>query len=168
MSRRGRELGGAAADLGLLAGEQERALRTLVSSVPPDAPGGELDLRALLEPLASERVTVSCPATAVLLAEPTARAVAAAAGEALDNVRHHAGPQARAWILLDDDGEAVAVSVRDDGSGFAAGRLDQAAQTGRLGVAQSIVGRLRDVGGQASLTSMPGQGTEVELRVCRG
>ena len=43
-----------------------------------------------------------------------------------------------------------------------------AAAAGRLGVAQSIVGRLRDVGGKACLTSSPGQGTEVELRVPRG
>jgi signal transduction histidine kinase len=167
VSARGRELGGEAAELGWLAGEQETALRSLIALPPSPAPDGRLDVRTLLEPLAGERITVSCPAQEVLLPEATARALAAATGEALDNVRHHAGPDARAWVLLDDEGEAVAVSVRDDGVGFAAGRLAQAAEAGRLGVAQSIVGRIRELGGEASVTSAPGRGTEVELRVPR-
>ena len=36
---------------------------------------------------------------------------------------------------------------------------------GRLGVALSIRGRLRDLGGSAELVSTPGKGTEVELKV---
>jgi len=169
VSSRGRELGGEAAELARLAGEQESALRTLVSgaSAPPPA-AGLLDLASLLEPLGGDaRVTVSAPAGAVLLADAPARALAAAAGEALDNVRRHAGPDARAWLLVEDDGAHVIVSVRDNGRGFRDGRLAQAEAAGRLGVAQSIRGRLRDVGGHARLTSSPGQGTEVELRVPR-
>jgi hypothetical protein len=34
-----------------------------------------------------------------------------------------------------------------------------------MGVALSIRGRLRDLGGTAELISVPGQGTEVELKV---
>ncbi len=168
VSMRGRELGGEAAELGRLAREQELALRSLVSATPEPAPAGQADLRGLLQPLAAERVTVSCPAHPVLLPEAGARALAAAAGQALDNVARHAGSGASAWVLVEDEGTAVAVSVRDDGSGFAPGRLAQAAAAGRLGVAQAIVGRLRDVGGDASVTSVPGQGTEVEMRLPRG
>ncbi len=169
VSTRGRELGGEAAELARLAGEQESALRSLVSGAPADRPGdGLLDVGGLLGPLGSSRVTVSCPAGAVLLADRPARALAAAAGEALDNIRRHAGAGARAWVLVEDDGAAVTVSIRDDGLGFSSGRLAEAAAAGRLGVAQSIVGRLRDVGGNACLTSSPGKGTEVELRVPRG
>jgi signal transduction histidine kinase len=167
VSARGRELGGEAAELGRLAGEQETALRSLITLPPSPTPDGRLDVRALLEPLAGDRITVSCPAYDVLLPEAAAQALAAATGEALDNVRRHAGPDARAWVLLDDEGDAVAVGVRDDGVGFAAGRLARAADAGRLGVAQSIVGRIRDLGGEASVTSAPGRGTEVELRVPR-
>jgi hypothetical protein len=41
------------------------------------------------------------------------------------------------------------VTVRDDGAGFPAGRLDEAAVDGWLAVAQSIRGRLRNLGGTA-------------------
>lgn len=34
-----------------------------------------------------------------------------------------------------------------------------------MGVALSIRGRLRDLGGTAEVISVPGQGTEVELKV---
>jgi signal transduction histidine kinase len=169
VSARGRELGGEAAELARLAGEQESALRTLVSGASAAAPpgGGVLNVAGLLEPMGGGGVTVSGPAGAVLLAEASAQALAAAAGEALDNVRRHAGPDARAWVLVEDDGAVVTVSVRDNGLGFAPGRLEEAEAAGRLGVAQSIRGRLRDVGGTARLTSTPGQGTEVELHVPR-
>jgi signal transduction histidine kinase len=110
---------------------------------------------------------VSCPATAVLVTEKAARALAAATREALDNAGRHGGSEARAWVLVEDEGTGVTVSIRDDGAGFAPGRLAEAARTGRLGVSQSIIGRMRDVGGVASLTSSPDSGTEVELRVTR-
>jgi signal transduction histidine kinase len=167
VSSRGRTLGGEAAELGRLAAEQETALRTLVSSAAA-APGhGLLDIRALIEPLASEQVSVSCPACPVSLPESAASAVVAAASEALDNVRRHAGPGARAWVLIEDEDHTVTVSIRDDGLGFTPGRLAEAADSGRLGVAHSISGRMRDAGGTARVTSSPGNGTEVELRVAR-
>ncbi len=51
--------------------------------------------------------------------------------------------------------------------GIAEGRLAQAAEEGRFGVAQSIRGRIRDIGGTVTITSAPGEGTEVALRVVR-
>jgi signal transduction histidine kinase len=169
VSRRGSALGGEAAELGQLAAEQEAALRSLVSRdfAERDAGAGLLDVRALVEPHADTRITVSCPATAVLLAADAARALGGAAAEALDNVRRHAGPDARAWVLVEDGDCEVRVSVRDDGVGFDRDRLAGAADGGRLGVSHAIVGRLREVGGQACLTSSPGRGTEVELCVPR-
>jgi signal transduction histidine kinase len=164
---RGRDLGGEAAELGRLAGEQETALRSLVAMTPVPASDGRLDVRALLESHAGERVEVSCPAYVIPLREETALAVAAATDEALSNVRRHAGPDARTWILVEEEDDAVTVSVRDNGVGFASGRPGQASAEGRLGLAQSIVGRIRDAGGEAIVTSTPGRGTEVELRVPR-
>ncbi|MEU8649065.1 MacS family sensor histidine kinase [Streptomyces sp. NPDC048737] len=187
VQRRGAVIGGEAAELGRMAGEQEVALRTLVSGglVPvsrvsrdaaegavvvavdesDDDEAGPVDLRALLAPFAAARVSLAEPGAPVLLAPAAARELAAAVGAALDNVRRHAGEQARAWILVEDEPDAVIVTVRDDGPGIAEGRLAQAEGEGRLGVAQSIRGRLRDLGGGAELVSTPGQGTEVELTV---
>ncbi|MGW8376563.1 DUF5931 domain-containing protein [Streptomyces sp. ODS28] len=225
VQRRGTEIGGEAGELGRMAGEQEVALRALVSrDVIPEqateryadaaAQGGpasegsgsgtsaasdgarrartsartsarasartavaqaederaaSCDLRALLSPYAGARVTFVEPGSPVPLRAGAAREVAAAVSAALDNVRQHAagpdGEPAAAWILLEDEPDAVLVTVRDDGPGIPEGRLADAEAEGRLGVALSIRGRLRDLGGSAQWLSVPGQGTEVELRV---
>lgn len=57
--------------------------------------------------------------------------------------------------------------MRDDGPGIPSGRLAEAAATGRMGVAGSIVARLAELGGVASLSTGPDTGTEWELRVPR-
>jgi signal transduction histidine kinase len=172
VSSRGRALGGEAAELGRLAAEQERELRVLVLGSAGDTEsgdgGGLTDVRGAAELLADARVTVACPATPVLLPGAAALALSSAAAAAVDNVRRHAGAQASCWVLLEYDRDAVTLTVRDDGHGFAAGRLDQAVADGRLGVSHSIVGRMRRIGGTATLTSAPGQGTEVQLVVPRG
>ncbi|MFB7953750.1 MacS family sensor histidine kinase [Streptomyces sp. NPDC056045] len=188
VQRRGTALGGEAAELGRMAGEQEVALRTLVSSglvpttrVSEDAAEGavvrsvevddepsdraDCDLRSLLAPHAGSRVSFAEPGAPVLLAPAAAKELAAAVGAALDNVGVHAGENAQAWILVEDWPDEVIVTVRDDGPGIPEGRLAQAEGEGRMGVALSIRGRLRDLGGTAELISVPGQGTEVELKV---
>lgn len=169
VTKRGREIGGPAAELADLAGQQERALRRLISSVDfsRDEDAGTVDVRALLARRKTDHVTISLPAISVDLDQHTAEELDAAVGNALDNVRQHAGPQARAFVLLEDLADAVMVSVRDDGVGIAPGRLEQAAGEGHAGVSKSIVGRLVSLGGTAQLTSEPGEGTEWELRVPR-
>ncbi|WP_330176231.1 DUF5931 domain-containing protein [Streptomyces sp. NBC_01498] len=195
VQRRGTALGGEAAELGRMAGEQEIALRTLVSSglvptarVSEDSARGAVvradggtrdgdddgdeagwcDLRTLLAPLSGPAVTLSEPGAPVTLRPAAARELTAAVRAALDNVRAHAGDGARAWILVEDAPHEVIVTVRDDGPGIPEGRLAQAEGEGRLGVALSIRGRLWELGGTAELISVPGQGTEVELTVPRG
>jgi len=162
---RGDEIGGEAAVLGRLAGEQEAILRALVAEgePAPDTPAGMVDLGALLRRHASPHVTIAAPAQPVLLPADQAHELAAAVAAALDNVRVHCGSAAPAWVLVEAEPEHVTVTVRDDGPGIAPGRLEQAAAEGRLGVAQSIQGRLRELGGAVTITSSPGQGTEVEL-----
>ncbi|MFJ8040983.1 MacS family sensor histidine kinase [Kitasatospora sp. NPDC096147] len=156
-------------ELGRLAGEQERALRALMTGARPADPAAaeETDLSVLLTRYADDRITLSAPATPVPLPARTAAELTAAVGAAVDNVRRHAGPAARAWILVEDEPDAVTVSIRDDGPGYAPDRLPAAEAAGRLGVSQSIRGRLHDLGGTADLYSAPGQGVEVELRVPR-
>jgi signal transduction histidine kinase len=170
VARRGREIGGATAELAELAGEQERALRRLVSvgsSGLPVVASTSTDLVALLRVRASDRVSVSLPATSVPLETAVATEVDAAVANALDNVVAHAGPDAHAFVLLEDLGDSVVVSIRDDGVGIAAGRLDQAVAEGRVGIAKSIVGRMNWLGGSARLNTGPETGTEWELVIPR-
>ena len=68
-------------------------------------------------------------------------------------------------MLVEEEAGVVTVSIRDDGPGMSAGRLAEAAEQGRLGVAQSIRGRVVELGGTVRISTAPGQGTEVELRV---
>jgi signal transduction histidine kinase len=70
-------------------------------------------------------------------------------------------------VLLEDLGDSVTVSIRDDGVGIAEGRLEEAVAEGRVGVAKSIVGRMNWLGGSAKLNTGPGCGTEWELTVVR-
>ena len=123
VQRRGAEAGGAAAELGRLAGQQEAALRSLVASVPvgggPAAsPSGDVDLRALVLPVQSDQVTVSAPAQSVRLEKEAADELTAAVRAALDNVRRHCGERTRAWVLIEDEPGLVTVTVRDDGPGI--------------------------------------------------
>ncbi|MEC3974664.1 MacS family sensor histidine kinase [Amycolatopsis sp. H20-H5] len=164
--RRGGELGGEAAELAKMAGEQEVALRALVTTEPvkPSA-SGTTDLRAALQLLATPSVQVSAPAGEVELPVHVTAELVAVTREALANVEKHAGEDAKAWVLLEDLGTEIVVSVRDDGPGIAPGRLERAAEQGHLGVVESIKGRVRDLGGSAVLDTAPGSGTEWEVRV---
>jgi signal transduction histidine kinase/ligand-binding sensor domain-containing protein len=82
--------------------------------------------------------------------------------EALANALKHGRPTAIDLTLRSRNGETI-LTVKDDGSGF---DPDGAFSTGRghfglLGMRE----RARRMGGEISVTSAPGQGTSVELRV---
>lgn len=169
--RRASELGGEAARLGSMAAEQERILRALASSTDlralRGAADGPTDLRSLLGHVESSHVQLVAPGQPIPLERRVADELVAAIEAALDNVRRHAGPEARAWVLLDDDGSRIKVTVRDSGRGLPEGRLERAAAEGRLGVSSSIVGRLADLGGEARVESGPTGGTTVRLTLPR-
>lgn len=176
VQRRGGELGGDAAELGRLAGEQERELRALIRGDQPDrrtatGTSGDrsddlTDLAAALAELETGTVTVSGPATVVEMPAPRAEEVVAATRAALDNVRRHVGEDAQAWVLLQAFPDHVEVSVRDEGPGIPDGRVAAAEQDGRLGIAGSIRGRILDLGGTAELITGR-TGTEWELSIPR-
>lgn len=169
VQKRGLEIGGDAAELSRLAGEQEASLRSFVQhDAEPDLDlAGELDLGAELGRQGGAQVSVAVPPQPVLLPARTAHEICAVVAACLSNVRHHVGRDAPAWVLLEADRERVVVSVRDDGPGIPEGRIEEAQQEGRLGVLQSICGRIEDLGGRATLTTAPGEGTEWEFSVPR-
>jgi signal transduction histidine kinase len=168
VQRRAPELGPEGADLGRLAGEQEVQLRALVQQDSLDlSPGGNQDLAQRLSGLETQHVHVAVPGTPATLPASKATEVVAAVESCLSNVRHHVGQEAEAWVLLEELGDRWVVSVRDDGPGIPEGRLEASAAEGRLGVQQSIVGRMQDLGGTATVRTAPGQGTEWELAVPR-
>lgn len=171
VQRRGRELGGEFATLGGMAGEQEAALRALIrqqDSVSRDRAGSQIDLAAELEKLETRplRLVVVTPGVPVTVDAGRGRELLAAVEACLDNVARHVGEQAPAWLLLEDLADEVMVSVRDEGGGIADGRLAQARAEGRLGVRESICGRIEALGGTAVLLTGE-QGTEWELTIPR-
>jgi signal transduction histidine kinase len=162
--RRGGQPGGDS-ELGALAAEQEVRLRALIQSQDSlDHDAADADLAVALQAMAGPRVSVAVPGEPVVLDAGRTSEVVAAVGACLDNIRQHVGSEASAWILLEREADQVVVSIRDEGPGIAEGRLAEAASQGRLGVRQSIRGRIEDLGGTAEVTS-GAWGTEWELVV---
>ncbi|MFE1961853.1 PspC domain-containing protein [Streptomyces sp. NPDC059479] len=86
-----------------------------------------------------------------------------AAREAMVNAAKYGGDGGAVQVFAEVEGRTVFLSVRDRGPGF---DLD-AVPTDRMGVRESIIGRMQRNGGTARLRSVPGGGTEVELEMER-
>jgi signal transduction histidine kinase len=146
-----------------LARHTERDLRAFLYG-PAD--GGEQDLAGALARVAAgveDRfdVVVDLVLAGTCPLDERTRAVVGATHEALTNAAQHASVRSVSVFAEVSDHE-VLVRVRDRGRGF-----DQTADTGpdRHGIRDSIVGRMRRHGGQTSIQSTIGEGTEVELRL---
>lgn len=96
----------------------------------------------------------------VLLPSDVLDAFLLALAECLENVRRHSGVT-EAHVTITDDEHTVRAMVTDAGIGFDVKDIDSA----RLGLKDSVVGRLGEVGGTARLFSSPGSGTTVVLEV---
>lgn len=171
VEREGSQLGPRGAMLARQAHEQEAALRSLIqekdlsvdSRDPKDMT--HRNFSVLLDRHASPTVTVSTPADPLLLVSQRAAELDAAISEALNNVAKHAGPQARAWVFLENDGDHLMVSIRDNGVGGNPQAFAQAMESGRMGMRHSIYGRVAELGGTATLRTAPGRGVEWEFRI---
>ncbi|MFD0382825.1 PspC domain-containing protein [Streptomyces stramineus] len=86
-----------------------------------------------------------------------------AAREAMVNAAKYGGEGGAVQVFAEVEGRMVFLSVRDRGPGF---DLD-AVPDDRMGVRESIIGRMQRNGGTARLRSVPGGGTEVELEMER-
>lgn len=98
----------------------------------------------------------------VLLPSDVLDAFLLALAECLENVRRHSGVT-QAHVTITEDETTVRALVTDQGVGFDIADVDEA----KLGFKESVVARLRDVGGNARLFSSPGAGTTVALEVPR-
>lgn len=86
-----------------------------------------------------------------------------AAREAMVNAAKYGGEGGAVQVFAEVEGKTVFVSVRDRGPGF---DLDSVPDD-RMGVRESIIGRMQRNGGTARLRAVPGGGTEVELEMER-
>lgn len=86
-----------------------------------------------------------------------------AAREAMVNAAKYGGEGGPVQVFAEVEGRTVFVSVRDRGPGF---DLD-AIPADRMGVRESIIGRMERNGGTARLRAVPDGGTEVELEMER-
>ncbi|MFJ8694598.1 PspC domain-containing protein [Streptomyces roseolilacinus] len=86
-----------------------------------------------------------------------------AAREAMVNAAKYGGGGGAVQVYAEVEGRTVFVSVRDRGPGFDLGSVP----ADRMGVRESIIGRMQRNGGTARVRSAPGDGTEVELEMDR-
>jgi signal transduction histidine kinase len=85
----------------------------------------------------------------------------AAAREALRNAARHA-PGAPVYVFCQTSPDGgVELFVRDEGPGFDPGSV----QPERRGIRDAIIGRMAFAGGRATVDSVPGEGTEVAMRL---
>ncbi len=132
-----------------------------------EAVASEMRARGLDVQVQVREAGPGAPAGAAVVPVPVAVAMAHAVREALANVASHAGT-AEAWVEVSlaapgaqgGEPDGVCVTVRDTGLGFDPASVDPA----RLGLRRSIIERVADWGGQATILSQPGQGTVVSLR----
>jgi signal transduction histidine kinase len=147
-----------------LARRQERELRRwLYGSGYGDAhtlADALVEAAADVEEAHAARIEVASSGDAPL-DEPLGQLVLAAR-EAMANAAKHSRAD-EISVYAEVEADAVAVFVRDRGVGF-----ERAAVAGdRRGLADSVEARMQRAGGSATITSAPGEGTEIELRLPR-
>ncbi len=145
-----------------LARRQERDLREwLFRSADGASPlareAAEAELREHAAALEAEHA-VRFEVVAVGARQAVPEAIVAAAREAMLNAARHAGGEVTVYIEVAP--ERVSVDVTDRGAGLDLDRLPE----GRMGIRESILGRMQRAGGTAAIVPGPGgAGTSVRL-----
>jgi signal transduction histidine kinase len=146
-----------------LARRQERELRSWLYPDREPAAGGTLadaveTAAAEIEELHGVRIDVVRTGDAPL--DDRTQMLVLAAREAMTNAAKHSGAE-EVSVFVDAAPGRVALYVRDRGAGFD----PEAVADDRRGISESIQGRMERVGGTATITSSPGDGTDVELEL---
>ncbi|MFG2617171.1 ATP-binding protein [Streptomyces sp. NPDC048507] len=147
---------------GLVRQEQEDAAARRPGAAAP----GATAMGTVLEGAVRSAESLGLRVTAQYHALPAvprdvADALAAAVGEALNNVRAHAGTGAAFLTAVGTGGGGLVVTVVDRGAGFDPAR---AAGTAGTGLRRSVRARTAGIGAAAEVESVPGEGTRVALR----
>lgn len=149
----------------LMASHQDAELRAWLGSV---STVGEGDLAAALTNVAMEvgrrfQVFVDIVASDGCRRTPSLDPLVFATREAIINAAKHSGVDQIDVFATADDAE-VSVWVRDRGIGFD----QETVGADRWGVSKSIRRRIQAAGGEVTIRTAPGEGTEVLLTVPRG
>jgi len=151
--------------MSMLARQQERELRGWLYG-PEPSPDGET-MRSALESSAARLESVhQVPVDVVVVGDAAmddaVRALVAASGEAITNAAKHSGAGLIS-VFAEATDETADVFVSDQGKGFDLENADP----DRKGITESIVGRMERAGGEAIITTTPGEGTEIHMSVRR-
>jgi signal transduction histidine kinase len=147
------------AEVTRLARAQERDLRTWLYGGPP---GDPTTLAARVTVLVAEVEDLYGAIIEVVTVgdrpvDDHTAALLGALREAVKNAARHGQGPVRVYVESGPDG--VEAFVRDRGPGFDPDDLPE----DRLGLRESVIGRMERHGGSARVTSAPGEGTEVRL-----
>jgi signal transduction histidine kinase len=142
-----------------LARGQERELRGLLYGAPSTSSHLADGLRAAaaeVEDAYGIVVDVVLVGDAAL--DERRQALVAASREALVNAAKHSGT-ARVSLYAEVEAQSAVVFIRDRGRGFTPAEVAD----DRQGLRNSIIGRVERYGGQVTVRTAPGEGTEVEI-----
>ena len=150
-------------EMSALARGQERELRAWLYGRSATVSGGSETLSVAVDQMAArvermQRVAVESVVVGEAPMDDRMRALIDATGEATVNAARHSGA-AMISVYVEIEEDAARVYVRDEGAGFDPG----AVAADRRGISESIAGRMERNGGTATITSAPGEGTEVRL-----
>lgn len=148
-------------DVARIARGQERELREWLfrsadGAPPPPREAVDADLRAHATAL-EDGHSVRFEVVSVGGSAAAPEAIVLAAREAMLNAARHAGGDVTVYIEAAK--HRVSIDVTDRGPGLDAERLPE----GRMGVRESILGRMERAGGSARIVPGPGGGTSVRL-----
>jgi signal transduction histidine kinase len=122
---------------------------------------GEVEDAKIGKPGATPAATIEVVIVGDCLPDDATTALLGATREALVNAVAHGRPPVTVYAEI--TGTAADVFIRDRGDGFDLTTIDD----DRLGVRESIIGRMRRRNGTATVTSRPSWGTEIHLHLPR-
>ncbi len=145
-----------------LARAQERDLRAWLFESTDAVDGGTVG-EAVSAAAAKVEEDFDVPVEVVVVGhhslDDTTGPLVAAAAEAMANAAEHSGARTVS-VYVECSQDAVETWVTDQGSGFDADDVSEQ----RKGISESIVARMARSGGEATVVSHPGEGTEIHLR----